>query len=222
MEPQTTSASAEAAEAEAPEAPEAPEAQVPDAAASEVRNSGSCKWFNASKGYGFIEPEGGGEDLFVHQVQRRPSSTCHRDCQKRGASTAPDRVLVLQSNLEMEGFRSLREGESVNFVTEIAPDGRQKAIKVTGPGGAAPQARLLSCFCVNNQRLTAYRPTCVCCWVLCTATTEASKAMQLHTCGGATPVFTKFLRQSSARTTPACRVWKPRPSRVQVLWPVEG
>ncbi|KAK9817619.1 hypothetical protein WJX74_005926 [Apatococcus lobatus] len=103
VEPTSTSAPAEAA-------PEAAEAQAPDAAASETRNSGSCKWFNASKGYGFIEPEGGGEDLFVHQ-----------------------------SNLEMEGFRSLREGESVQFVTEIAPDGRQKAIKVTGPGGAAPQ-----------------------------------------------------------------------------------
>ena len=48
---------------------------------------------------------------------------------------------MLQSNLEMEGFRSLREGESVEFVTEIAPDGRQKAIKVTGPGGASPQVK---------------------------------------------------------------------------------
>ncbi len=45
----------------------------------------------------------------------------------------------LQSNLEMEGFRSLREGESVEFVTEVAPDGRQKAIKVTGPNRASPQ-----------------------------------------------------------------------------------
>lgn len=44
----------------------------------------------------------------------------------------------------MEGFRSLREGESVEFVTEIAPDGRQKAIKVTGPAGASPQ---VSCGC---------------------------------------------------------------------------
>ena len=47
--------------------------------------------------------------------------------------------LTLQSSLDMEGFRSLREGESVEYVTELAPDGRQKAIKVTGPGGAPPQ-----------------------------------------------------------------------------------
>lgn len=59
----------------------------------------------------------------------------------------------------MEGFRSLREGESVQFVTEIAPDGRQKAIKVTGPGGAAPQASLRpSCDLALHQQIQDAAP----------------------------------------------------------------
>lgn len=45
----------------------------------------------------------------------------------------------LQSNINAQGFRSLREGEAVDFDVEGGPDGRCKAINVTGPGGAAPQ-----------------------------------------------------------------------------------
>lgn len=54
--------------------------------------SGKIKWFNASKGFGFIEVEGG-DDVFVHY-----------------------------SALQMEGFRRVDEGDSVNF--EIANDGK--------------------------------------------------------------------------------------------------
>ena len=48
---------------------------------------GTVKWFNEKKGYGFIAPDGGGEDLFVHH-----------------------------SNIEAEGFRTLHEGQKVEFV----------------------------------------------------------------------------------------------------------
>lgn len=74
------------------------------------RSRGTVKWFNASKGFGFITPEGGGEDLFVHQT-----------------------------TIEAEGFRSLREGEPVEFVVEPSDDNRFKAVNVTGPNGAPPQ-----------------------------------------------------------------------------------
>ncbi|WP_038036295.1 cold-shock protein [Thermopetrobacter sp. TC1] len=41
--------------------------------------NGTVKWFNPEKGYGFIEPEGGGKDAFVHisAVERAGLSTLH-------------------------------------------------------------------------------------------------------------------------------------------------
>ena len=63
-----------------------------------------AKW-NADKGFGFIAPEAGGEDIFVHQ-------SC-----------------ILSS-----GFRSLSEGEQVEYSTG-EENGKVKAQKVTGPGG---------------------------------------------------------------------------------------
>ena len=48
--------------------------------------TGTVKWFNDSKGYGFIAPEGGGKDLFVHH-----------------------------SNIAGDGFKSLTEGARVEF-----------------------------------------------------------------------------------------------------------
>ena len=66
---------------------------------------GTVKWFNSQKGFGFITPEAGGEDLFVHQ-----------------------------SAILAEGFRTLSENEKVSF-TVVEENGKQKAIDVQAPGG---------------------------------------------------------------------------------------
>ena len=58
---------------------------------SEVK-TGTVKWFNASKGYGFIAPSDGDKDLFVHM-----------------------------SEIQMEGFKTLTEGQSVDY-TEGSSD----------------------------------------------------------------------------------------------------
>jgi len=64
------------------------------------RVTGTVKWFNSGKGYGFIEREGG-PDVFVHF-----------------------------SAIEAEGYRSLQEGQRVEFTIEKGPKGLQAA-KVT-------------------------------------------------------------------------------------------
>lgn len=71
---------------------------------------GTVKWFNTQKGFGFITPDDGSADIFVHQT-----------------------------SVQMEGFRSLADGESVEFVVETDGTGRKKAISVTGPDGADVQ-----------------------------------------------------------------------------------
>eukprot|EP00382_Lankesteria_abbotti_P011104 CAMPEP_0113857946 /NCGR_PEP_ID=MMETSP0372-20130328/10764_1 /TAXON_ID=340204 /ORGANISM="Lankesteria abbotti" /LENGTH=143 /DNA_ID=CAMNT_0000834495 /DNA_START=51 /DNA_END=482 /DNA_ORIENTATION=- /assembly_acc=CAM_ASM_000359 len=70
------------------------------------KQKGSCKWFNSTKGFGFITTETG-DDYFVHQ-----------------------------SDIHAKGFRSLAEGEQVEFVVQHDQSGRQKAVEVTGPQGA--------------------------------------------------------------------------------------
>jgi protein lin-28 len=58
------------------------------------------------KGFGFIVPDDGSKDVFVHQ-----------------------------SAIQAEGFRSLADGEQVEFQVEEDDGGRVKATSVTGPGG---------------------------------------------------------------------------------------
>nr|VFJ86241.1 MAG: cold-shock DNA-binding protein family [Candidatus Kentron sp. LFY]VFJ92651.1 MAG: cold-shock DNA-binding protein family [Candidatus Kentron sp. LFY]VFK13075.1 MAG: cold-shock DNA-binding protein family [Candidatus Kentron sp. LFY] len=66
--------------------------------------TGTVKWFNESKGYGFITPSDGGKDIFVHI-----------------------------SAIESSGFKTLREGETVEFETKQGPKGLQ-ADKVVPQG----------------------------------------------------------------------------------------
>ena len=59
--------------------------------------NGTVKWFNAEKGYGFISSEEAGEDVFVHF-----------------------------SAIQVEGFRTLKEGQKVSFDVEPDPKNSEK------------------------------------------------------------------------------------------------
>jgi cold shock protein len=68
---------------------------------------GTVKWFNDAKGFGFIEPEMGGDDVFAHF-----------------------------SAIQMEGFRTLRQGGRVSFELVQGPKG-QLAQNITPLDGGA-------------------------------------------------------------------------------------
>ena len=57
---------------------------------------GTVKWFKNELGYGFIAPDGGGKDVFVHH-----------------------------SAIEMDGYKTLKEGQRVTFVVERGDKGPQ-------------------------------------------------------------------------------------------------
>jgi cold shock protein len=68
-----------------------------------MAQQGTVKWFNNAKGYGFIQSEVGGEDIFVHHT-----------------------------SIVSEGFRTLNQGEQVNFEIAEGPKGLQARNVVRG------------------------------------------------------------------------------------------
>jgi CspA family cold shock protein len=57
--------------------------------------TGIVKWFNNAKGFGFVSPDGGGDDIFAHL-----------------------------SAIEMDGYKSLRQGQKVEFDVSQGPKGQ--------------------------------------------------------------------------------------------------
>ena len=61
--------------------------------------NGTVKWFNDAKGFGFITPDGGGEDLFAHFKE-----------------------------IQGSGFKTLKEGQKVEFEVKRGPKGLQASL----------------------------------------------------------------------------------------------
>jgi cold shock protein len=66
-----------------------------------MAKTGTVKWFNTQKGYGFIAPDDGGKDAFVHITA-----------------------------VEQAGLDTLREGQKVSFDVEAGRDGKQSAVNL--------------------------------------------------------------------------------------------
>ena len=64
--------------------------------------NGTVKWFNTTKGYGFIAPEGGGKDIFVHI-----------------------------SAVERSGLTGLADNQKITFDVEAGRDGRESAVNIS-------------------------------------------------------------------------------------------
>lgn len=85
-------------------------AMMSTTADADAIQTGRVKWFDTTKGFGFIIADNGGPDVFVHQTE-----------------------------IQVEGFRSLAEEEPVEYRLAVDNSGRHKATQVTGPDGSPVQ-----------------------------------------------------------------------------------
>jgi CspA family cold shock protein len=82
-----------------------PERTTRDLKGEKTMPTGTVKWFNATKGYGFIGPETGGKDIFVHI-----------------------------SAVQKAGLRTLNEGQKLAFEIEQQANGRAAAVNLAESG----------------------------------------------------------------------------------------
>ncbi|XP_031263284.1 cold shock protein 1-like [Pistacia vera] len=73
-----------------------------------TRSTGKVTWFDNIRGYGFIKPDDGGADLFVHH-----------------------------KSIKSDGYRTLRDNQPVEFDVQLEPDGKYQALDVTALGRGA-------------------------------------------------------------------------------------
>lgn len=74
--------------------------------------TGTVKWFSNAKGYGFIAPDEGGDDIFVHF-----------------------------SSIDMDGYKSLRQGQKVQFDLNQGPKGLlASGIRIAGAPDVMPSS----------------------------------------------------------------------------------
>ena len=83
----------------------------------ELMAAGTVKWFNNAKGYGFILPDGGGEDLFAHF-----------------------------SAIQMDGYKTLKAGDPVEYLVVEGPKGLHADNIRSVPDSLGPQTEELSAY----------------------------------------------------------------------------
>lgn len=87
--------------------------------------SGTVKWFNNAKGFGFILPENGGEDLFAHY-----------------------------SSIEMEGYKTLKAGQAVEFEVVKGDKGMHATnIRIAASSGQSAEGATSAENSVSNNTL---------------------------------------------------------------------
>ena len=95
--------------------------------------TGTVKWFNAQKGYGFIQPEDGSKDVFVHI-----------------------------SAVERSGIGNLYEGQRLSFELERGNQGKTSAVNLSKPKALNSPGSVLPRFERLNHKPTERRQICRC------------------------------------------------------------